>query len=285
MYKDIILDVGANSGQFSLEAAARNPDKLVIAFEPIPELAFAIRDSASRMGLSNVTVSELAICDSGGRLPFYVSKKGDWGTSSLLQFNAEVVNSDPYWSIREDLEQEVVIEINATTLEAFLDSIEFTGISFIKIDVQGMDAVVLRSLGKYTGLVKAGMLELPATKRCALYRHEEEDLRSGLNLLHSMGFSVYAIKPNDPAANEFNIYFAAADVDVNGHEEKLSFRGMAAYDGKFFWHLPSSKPAYVNEELERAIGENVRLQERIVALDKEILRLNSEVDRLNPTEQ
>lgn len=285
MYKDIILDVGANSGQFTLEVAVRNPDKMVFAFEPISELASKIRKSAERMGLSNVTVSELAICDYDGELPFYVSRKGDWGTSSLLQFNKEVVTSDPYWSTREDLEQESVIQISVTTLENFLDTIDFSVISFMKVDVQGKDAAVLRSLGKYSGLVRAGMLELAATKKCALYRQEEEDLRSGLNLIRSMGYSVYAVKPNDPAANEFNVYFSAFDVDVDEHEEELSLRGMPAYDGKFFWHLPSNKPVYVNEDYERAISENVRLQQRIVALDNEILRLNSEVQRLNLTEK
>lgn len=43
----VIFDVGANSGIYSLEALASQPDAIVHAFEPTPEIASRLRETAA----------------------------------------------------------------------------------------------------------------------------------------------------------------------------------------------------------------------------------------------
>ena len=58
---NIAIDVGANQGDFSLDLARRNPNLLVIAIEPIPELCIAIKRRAELESLGNIVVIECAI--------------------------------------------------------------------------------------------------------------------------------------------------------------------------------------------------------------------------------
>ena len=48
----IIVDVGANEGHFALQQAMKNPHHLVIAVEPIPELANALISKALDLNLA-----------------------------------------------------------------------------------------------------------------------------------------------------------------------------------------------------------------------------------------
>lgn len=43
----MIVDVGANFGEFAIEMAKRNPNQLVIAIEPIPDLCMKINTKIS----------------------------------------------------------------------------------------------------------------------------------------------------------------------------------------------------------------------------------------------
>src|SRR5207302_10906633 len=57
---NVILDVGANSGIYSLAALAIQPNAFVHAFEPTPEIAARLRATAKLNGLGNLYVHEMA---------------------------------------------------------------------------------------------------------------------------------------------------------------------------------------------------------------------------------
>ena len=61
----IIVDVGANEGLFALQQAMENPHHLVIAVEPIPELATALIAKALDFNLANLVVRECHLEDYG----------------------------------------------------------------------------------------------------------------------------------------------------------------------------------------------------------------------------
>ncbi len=257
---DIIIDAGANAGAFSLEVAARNPGLRVLAFEPEPGLARALLRSAEARGLTNHVVHPLAIDRKDGQATLHVATGGDMGVSSLLELSPDIRARDEYWALRDDLHQDRRVEVQTRRLESVLRGVRFRDIAFIKIDVQGLDLAVLDSLGPFLPRVRAGMLELSATPHARLYDGEDDTLVDGLTFLRERGFVPYAIKPNDPATNEVNVFFARADVDPEAGERALRLRNLPIYDGKHFWREPSAHPDAANLEAALAQREAAALR-------------------------
>ena len=63
----VILDVGANAGIYGLAALAVQPDVTVHAFEPTPEIAARLRETARLNRLDRLYVHELAVFNKNGR--------------------------------------------------------------------------------------------------------------------------------------------------------------------------------------------------------------------------
>lgn len=237
---ELIIDVGANSGEFALALARRNPMVTVLAIDPIPQLCDSIGQQALDQKLSNLWIETVAIDLTERTATFNLANHHDLGVSSLLELNTEKISADPYWKDRADLYFDNQVEVSVKPLSMLLEPHSPKRISFIKIDAQGVDLQVLESLGEYLEVTDAGMLEVPATSRHALYEGERHTLRSALDKLNSLGFEPYAIKPNDHAANEYNIFFCRPGVDPVEMERRLSLNGVHLYDGKHFWHNPSN---------------------------------------------
>ncbi|MEN4804604.1 FkbM family methyltransferase [Pantoea agglomerans] len=268
---DIIIDVGANFGGFSLEIAERNPTYNVYAIEAEPNLAAQLNENATNNGLENHKVINCAVNEEEGDFQFYVSELGDHGTSSLLPFSQDNITHDEYWKDRNDLHHSKSVVVHAMPLEKILDEISFNNVAFIKIDVQGLDLAVLKSSGSYLNRIQAGMLEVPSVLSKSLYDNTSEDLMSALEFLKESGFSVYAVKPNDPAANEFNVFFVKNGLDYKEIEEKLNLLNFHFYDGKHFWHAPSHK-------LENPEQHILNLNEVVSSLSQEVESLKLKVD-------
>lgn len=67
---NIIIDIGANYGGFSLEIAKRNPNKVVYAIEAEPSLAKKLELEATEKQLKNHKVENFAISDTEGIADF-----------------------------------------------------------------------------------------------------------------------------------------------------------------------------------------------------------------------
>jgi len=253
----IIIDVGANTGGFSLEIARRNSNLRIYAIEPEPELVTQLISSSETLDTPNHIVCNFAVSDKDTTSSFYVSHKGDWGTSSLLPFDNEHIQHDPYWSTRSDLVHTNVINVITKRLDTFLNDVKYNEIKFIKIDAQGYDLIALKSLGSHIHRVQAGMMEVVGIASSALYLNEQDDLRSTLNYLADNGFVVYGIKPNDHGANEYNLFFHRPDVDIKLLEVELKLKNLIYYDGKDFWHYPSDKLQNIEVQL-HSLQENIK---------------------------
>ena len=236
-----IIDVGANDGAFTIEAATANPNCMVLAIEAIPELCEEIERNQIHRNLKNIKIINRAISSSSVARAFYVSKNGDMGTSSLFQFNKENINNDCYWSRRRDLQHEEKIMVETATLEDIFNEEKIQEVGFLKIDAQGADLEVFLSLGRHLTKIKSGVLESSSTKKKSLYGPKMPDLRETLNTLVEHSFDIHGIHPNDPSGNEYNIQFNAPTVDFDSNASALSLCAIKAYSGKLFWHLPSDK--------------------------------------------
>lgn len=276
MNQNVIIDIGSNHGEFSLEVARRNPANRVIAIEPIPGLAEELRVAADAEGLGNHELMMVAVGSNPGQKPFNVSSLGDSGISSLLDLDLRGIAADDYWRHREDLCFSSEITVDVVTLERIILELNVDRIDFLKIDAQGLDLDVLASAQGTLALVQAGMLEVPTTSHQRLYGAETQDLRAALNVLADAGFDVYAIKPNDPACNEVNVYFARPGVDPRALEERLGLNGLPIYDGKHYWAIPVSNVEDL-AETERAVASAPSLQSLNQNLQAEGDRLEHEL--------
>lgn len=270
----------------------------------MPVLAEQIRAAARERGLGNVSVLVDAVGPEEGEARLNIAEHGDWGVTSLLDLAESEVQADEYWSQRADLSFTRSLMVPVRRFDQLIRAANAQVVHFVKIDVQGLDVEALQSAGDELFRVRAGMLEVPTVTRVRLYEKERHTLTTVLPLLVEWGFETYAIKPNDPACNEVNVYFARQGEDPSRLESELQLPGIALYDGKHFWDLPThSWTAHIaasearaenearREELEarvRAADERLALVEpalqqreaRIEQLDAELARMSDDVHGL-----
>jgi FkbM family methyltransferase len=134
--RGIMLDVGANTGLFSLLAAAANPAIKVCAFEPLASVRDLLHANLALNPLlaSRVSVYSLGLSDRAGTLEFYetINKHALVPTSSSLEL-AHV----------EEIGHYKKHNINVDTLDNWSSFISGNAINVIKIDVEGHEDAVL----------------------------------------------------------------------------------------------------------------------------------------------
>lgn len=76
---DVVYDIGANVGLYTLFAAKACPSGEVIAFEPYPPNAELLKQDIKRNNLQNVSVIEVALSDTTGTTRFSVPEQSSFG--------------------------------------------------------------------------------------------------------------------------------------------------------------------------------------------------------------
>lgn len=235
----VIFDVGANFGEFGLSVAKKRPNVQVHLFEPIPKLIIHITEEAKNLNLKNISIHPYGIASTAGEVKLNISSKKDMGCSSILNFAQKNIDNDEYWALRDDLQFDNSIVVKVKTMHDVLEKLHIQHVDFIKIDVQGLELDVLKSFGKYLKYLNAGMFEVASTSSKKLYENSP-DLRDSLNFLYDEGFEVVAIKPNDSASNELNLYFCRNAAKWETLINDLGLKGNQIFDGKYYWYNPSN---------------------------------------------
>ena len=132
---DLILDVGANSGQFTKVASNLYPNAQIETFEPLPDLYAKINKQFEAN--NNITTHNVALGNEMGSIKFNKNKYGH--ISSILDISIE---NKHYPKEKNDLDK---IEVAIKTLDsyAFLSN-KSNSISLLKLDVQGYELEVLK---------------------------------------------------------------------------------------------------------------------------------------------
>lgn len=129
-----IIDVGANSGQFSKVASYHYPDAKMNVFEPLPNLYPKIEKLFKSN--KNITTHNLALGNELGTIKFNRNEFGH--ISSILDISDENV----HYPKRNEMDQ---IDVEIKTLDSLSLSEELSkGISLLKLDVQGYELEVLK---------------------------------------------------------------------------------------------------------------------------------------------
>jgi FkbM family methyltransferase len=126
------VDVGANTGLYSLIAAGARRGAKVLAFEAYPPVVGLLRDNvALNPRRKHITIVPQAVADAPGELVLYVPPSiGVVETSSSL---------DP--NFKDEISEEV--KVPATTLDTYWLSHGRPEVSTLKVDVEGAEHRVL----------------------------------------------------------------------------------------------------------------------------------------------
>jgi len=146
---DTVIDIGANVGQFAVAAIKTFPGARVHSFEPQPD-SFA-RLSKHVASFPQATVHPVACGDFTGSTRFHVNTLSH--SSSILPLAARHLEAFP------EYRETTTIEVPVRTLDSLISTIQPTGLTLLKIDVQGFEAKVLAGAGEALKRVDYVLLE------------------------------------------------------------------------------------------------------------------------------
>jgi len=126
---NIVFDIGANAGYFSLYAGSLDPSIRVYAFEPVPRLYKMILESKRINNLQNIFVNNIVISNKIGEIHFNISEIHD-GCHSLY--------------IRDNTDKKILVKTN--TLENFCLENKIKKIDFLKLDCEGAEYEIFLNL-------------------------------------------------------------------------------------------------------------------------------------------
>lgn len=168
---DVFVDVGANTGLFTLIAAHRvGPTGCVYAFEPCSATYQRLVDNVQVNGLTNVSCHRLAVSDRDGVAEMNVSMDG---------FDAQ--NSLAHPTVGGTF---AVESVSCTTWDSFVEEHDLAGrVALMKIDVEGWESRVLGGARRVLSRADAPVLQVEFFDRAsrsagssceALYRSLED---------------------------------------------------------------------------------------------------------------
>lgn len=131
----IIFDVGAYIGEVSLIYNNIFDNPKIFSFEPFQESFLKLQENLKYY--SNITPVNLAISDTDNILHFHSNSFAP--TNSILPSDS---NSDIIWR-KDVLNTKEKIQVNSTTIDAYLEKNDFETIDILKLDVQGAEYKVL----------------------------------------------------------------------------------------------------------------------------------------------
>jgi len=166
---DVVIDVGAHVGLFTLKAA-KSGAKVVVAIEPHPfNYRILLRNITSNR-LRNVIPINLAVSNYSGKAMLYISKHAREHT-----LKRELLD-----------EYRGCIEVEVKTLDQLVDELKLSKVNFIKIDAEGAELDILRGAEKT-------LKENNVFLAIAAY-HTPNEIYELSKHLRKMGFTVFSEK-------------------------------------------------------------------------------------------
>jgi FkbM family methyltransferase len=131
---DVILDIGAHTGVFSIYAAKKWPEARILAYEPSPTNYDRLIRNLEAAGVTNVEPHNLAVTADGRDIELSWERSNSGGTTAFRKVNGHLVE-----------------KAKSTTLDAIIDGLggpfvgEITRVRFLKIDAEGAEHEALKA--------------------------------------------------------------------------------------------------------------------------------------------
>lgn len=142
---DVIFDIGANTGVYSLIAKSLNPNAKVYAFEPVKRVykKLLINNELNHFDIISLNVAASNI---DGKAIIY-----DAPTEHVYSVTVNRNMTEPDSNA-------VAVEIDVTRLDTLIEKMSIPKIDLMKIDVETHEAEVLEGLGRYLNQFRPTML-------------------------------------------------------------------------------------------------------------------------------
>jgi FkbM family methyltransferase len=174
----VLIDIGANQGEFTIFSAKRLWAGKVYAFEPVNDYFEQLNHNVALNHFRNVKTFPFGLSDIQGNLPVYMAATGPGENEGL----ASIYQSGH----RDRFVQEIRLEL----FDSFAKSLTLERMDFIKIDVEGAELNVLKGSRKMIEKFKpAIMLEISnETYKSAGYSVDDV-----LTFFKTLNYSFYLI--------------------------------------------------------------------------------------------
>jgi FkbM family methyltransferase len=170
------VDIGANTGLYSLLGAVENPSCRVYCFEPVPRIFQALERNIRLNGLKNCRAYCQAVGDQDGDIAMFVPP-GEIPTGATTNPEATTRKNEPE-----------TITTSAVKLDSFIETQGISTIDLIKIDTETTEPMVLAGAKKTIGKFRPIII-------CEVLQGKTEDaLHSAMN---NYGYSYYWIYKNE----------------------------------------------------------------------------------------
>jgi|SRR5580692_2481925 FkbM family methyltransferase len=195
----VIVDVGANHGDFANAANTCFPKAEVIVVEPLPKMQMCL-DKIIRDQHKNWRLIKCAMGAEPGTFPLFIDEEHD-DISSLVGFSPEYLKANP----RAQSSEKLVCEVR--TLDKTAAEMEIDRIDILKIDVEGFEFEVMKGAAHILGKTCAVIVEVSLVRKTG----GSALLVEMLELLTKHGFEIVNVIPSlfDPQEpwrpREFNI--------------------------------------------------------------------------------
>jgi FkbM family methyltransferase len=135
---DVVFDVGANTGYYSLLLASLiGPSGRVYGFEPVPSTRELLLRNLQRNHVTNVEVVPIALSSESGSVQMNVTATRNTGAS-------HVVAGETHEPIRSSVLDTLTIQ--CSTADAYWESIGRPPVRLVKIDIEGHEYHAIRGM-------------------------------------------------------------------------------------------------------------------------------------------
>jgi FkbM family methyltransferase len=188
----VVIDIGANQGEFSMLAGKILTHGEVISFEPVTEYFNLLSANKTLNNLENITCCQFGLSETNESLPIYTS------LAETHQNNIHDGLSTLYKSDERDHLQEV-IEIKI--LDEYLTTHSINRLDLIKIDIEGSELYALKGAKNTIATYKPNILIEVSVNNYANAGYTVEDL---LLFLNPFGYEPFKIKRGKPVSIGIN---------------------------------------------------------------------------------
>jgi len=179
---DIIMDIGANCGIFTMFAASLTKNT-IYAFEPSPANFRILENNVSTNGLKNIVLFPLALDSQIGSAKFLLNHTTH--QENLLHYE--------HLDLSQETDEYDEVTVSTTTLEHIMEKHNIEHIDFLKVDCQGGEGPILSSTPqKY--LLKVNKIAMEYHDHISPLKHD--DLRK---ILEEAGFTTLLKKAPSPS--------------------------------------------------------------------------------------
>lgn len=141
----LILDVGANTGIFTMLSTSVNKNARVIAFEPIDFIAEKFKYNMKLNGF-DYELSDYALSNTESVVEVFTESLNNSYTISIDKMN------------RKSTDQYTKIDIKTKRLDTIIEEMNLGKVDLMKIDVERHEPFVLEGMGKYLAEMKPDLL-------------------------------------------------------------------------------------------------------------------------------